>query len=91
MLVDFFSSRKEEVVKNMTLDMTFERRLELAAIEYKNQGIQQGIELETERGIKSLVETVKMLGSTKEKAVEIVMKNYDKNETEAKELVERYW
>ena len=90
-LVDFFSSRKEEVVKNMTLDMTFERRLELAAIEYKNQGIQQGIELETERGIKSIVDTVKMLGSAKEKAVEIIMKNYNKNEIEAKELVDKYW
>ena len=79
----------------MTLDMTFDRRLELTAIEYKNQGIelgiQQGIELETERGIKSIVDTVKMLGSAKENAVEIIMKNYDKNETEAKELVERYW
>ena len=35
-------SRKEEVVKNMTIDMTFERQMELAAIEYTKAGKAEG-------------------------------------------------
>ena len=37
-LAEFFATRKKEVVKNMTIDMTFERRLELSAIENKIEG-----------------------------------------------------
>ena len=41
-LVDFFAKNKAEVIKNMTIDMTYERRLEFTAKEYMEQGMERG-------------------------------------------------
>lgn len=90
-LADFFVQKKAEVVKTMTIDMTYERRMELIARDSREEGIQEGIQQEMEKGIESLIATVKNLGSTKEKAVESIVREYSKSKEEATELVEKYW
>lgn len=86
-LVDFFTENREEVVKNMTIDMTFERRMELSAKENFEDGLAQGLN----QGIQRLVASLRTVGSTKEQAVGCIISEYDKNEDEAIELVEKYW
>ena len=71
----------------MTIDMTFERRMELSAKENFEDGLLQGME----QGLKSLVVSLESVGATKEKAVECISREYKKSENEAKELVEKYW
>lgn len=41
-LKDFLLKRKSDVVKTMTLDYTYERRLELTKRDYKEEGIKEG-------------------------------------------------
>ena len=43
-LEDFLRRRKPEVLKNMTIDMTFERREELIRIEEREEGYKAGLE-----------------------------------------------
>ena len=50
-LEDFFVHNKAEVVKNMTIDMTFERRMELSAKENFEDGLAQGISQGLEQGL----------------------------------------
>ena len=50
-LEDFFAQNKSEVVKNMTIDMTFERRMELSAKENFEDGLAQGISQGLSQGI----------------------------------------
>ena len=46
---------------------------------------------EISHGIKSLVATVKKLKGTKADAIESIKEEYDKDEKDAKQLVEKYW
>ena len=46
-LQDFLSERRKEVIKAMTIDMTFEAREEII----RNEGIEQGMEQGMEKGI----------------------------------------
>lgn len=75
----------------MTIDMTFERRMELSAKENFEDGLAQGMAQGLEQGLKSLVVSLESVGATKEKAVECISREYNKSENEAKELVEKYW
>lgn len=50
-LKDFFEQMKDEVLRAMTIDMTFERRIELTAKESYDDGKQEGIELGKQEGI----------------------------------------
>lgn len=76
-------SRDKEGIGELMTGTAF--RTDVTDALYK--GLSQGIS----QGIKSLVTTVRDLGSTKEKAVESIVREYGKDEVEAKELVEKYW
>lgn len=79
-LEEFLKERGSEVLKAMTIDMTFEHREEIIRKEERAEGRVEGV-----------VSTVKSMGGNKMKAVEIIVKELDITEIEAKELVDRYW
>ena len=82
-LKDFFEKRRDDVIKSMTLDMTFEarekiiRRDEFAAGEAKGkaEGIAEGIEMTFKNMISQgfdIAQAIKITGISKERAEELV-------------------
>ena len=60
-------------------------------VEERNDALKIGIAQGMEKGIKSLVSTVKKLNGTKSDAIESIIDEYSKTKQEAEELVEMYW
>lgn len=86
-LRNFFEERSGEVIKNMTIDMTFEKQLELTKRDYYQDGLSQGLE----QGIANLVIACKELTGSSDDAVDQLMKKYGYNHDKAKETVLKYW
>ena len=57
----------------------------------KQEGIEQGMSSERERGMQVLIESCKKFGQTAETAIEIIMKNYSLSSEDAQAFVKRYW
>ena len=93
-LVDFFRKRREEVMKAMELDFTFERQIELesAAAMKRGEAIGEarGIELGREQGIEVFILDKIEDGIPKEKIVVKLMKAYSLDEEKAMQYLEKY-
>ena len=57
----------------------------------KQEGIEQGMSSERERGMQVLIESCKKFGQTAETAIEIIMQNYSLSSEDAQAFVKRYW
>ena len=102
-LVDFLTSRREEVQTIMTNlfddetimrnhDYQIERKAEQTGIAKGiEQGIEQGIERGIEQGIHALVATVKKLSQNRDTAIEMVMEQFGLQKQAAADKVAQYW
>ena len=80
-LCDIFY-KGQEVLKAMTIDMTFERRIELAKKDAYDDGIEKGISVFIHDNIES--------GITKEIIIDKLIKNFDITIEKAKEYFNRF-
>ena len=78
-LDDFFSRNKSEVIKNMTIDMTFERRIELATRDSYNNGIAKGIEKGIEKGNSLVLINIVIKKVKKQKSLDTVADEMEEN------------
>lgn len=72
-LEDFLKDKKDKVIKNMTLDMTFERREELIRKEEREEGIKEGIR----EGQESLIKAALSSGSLPEDISKVLGIDYE--------------
>ena len=86
-LRDFLMERQMEVVKAMTLDYTFERRIMLQREEARAEGHQEG----RQEGLKALISTCKELGITFDETAAKVREKFSLKYEEAEKSMQLYW
>ena len=79
--------RQMEVVKAMTLDYTFERRIMLQREEARAEGHQEG----RQEGLKALISTCKELGITFDETAAKVREKFSLKYEEAEKSMQLYW
>ena len=81
-LQEFLSERRKEVIKAMTIDMTFEAREEIIRNEGIEQGIEQGraqgIEQEILNSVRNLMTNLRLSAEEALKAIGIAPEDNDK-------------
>ena len=79
--------RQMEVVKAMTLDYTFERRIMLQREEARAEGHQEG----RQKGLKALISTCKELGITFDETAAKVREKFSLKYEETEKSMQLYW
>lgn len=83
---------QEEILREQEIARKWwemDRRVEERA--YRKEGLEEGLQKGREEGIRSLVETCKEFGRSKEETKAKVAEKFDLNETAAEEHMRQYW